>query len=166
LASHTAGRTGGLLPLLTTLRLPAPRSAFSHTRSAARTDAGAAALRNLRTRGRGRLLRKQRQTAEQKNTNLQHVYIGKTNAKQFGFRSGARVLKSKRMQRPTPGGSTGIRMKEAMAAEGMKDSLRQRGVRLTRQRQILLDLIDKSGQHLDAERLRIRRSTASPYIAR
>lgn len=40
-----------------------------------------------------------------------------------------------------------------MAAEGIKDSLKQRGVRLTRQRQILLDLIDKSGQHLDAERL-------------
>jgi Fur family ferric uptake transcriptional regulator len=32
-------------------------------------------------------------------------------------------------------------------------SLRQRGKRLTRQRQILLDLIDKSGEHLDAERL-------------
>jgi Fur family ferric uptake transcriptional regulator len=29
----------------------------------------------------------------------------------------------------------------------------QRGVRLTRQRKILLDLIDKTGQHLDAERL-------------
>src|SRR5271154_2545317 len=33
------------------------------------------------------------------------------------------------------------------------DSLRERGVRLTRQRKILLDLIDQSGQHLDAERL-------------
>ena len=40
-----------------------------------------------------------------------------------------------------------------MANEGIKASLKQRGVRLTRQRQILLDLIDKSGQHLDAERL-------------
>ena len=40
-----------------------------------------------------------------------------------------------------------------MALEGIKDSLRQRGVRLTRQRQILLELIDESGQHLDAERL-------------
>ncbi len=40
-----------------------------------------------------------------------------------------------------------------MALEGIKDSLKQRGVRLTRQRQILLELIDKSGQHLDAERL-------------
>jgi Fur family ferric uptake transcriptional regulator len=38
-------------------------------------------------------------------------------------------------------------------AEGIKDSLRQRGVRLTRQRQILLDLIDTSGAHLDAEQL-------------
>ncbi len=36
---------------------------------------------------------------------------------------------------------------------GTKDSLKKRGVRLTRQRQILLDLIDKSGEHLDAERL-------------
>src|SRR3982075_1146928 len=40
-----------------------------------------------------------------------------------------------------------------MALEGIKDSLKQRGVRLTRQRQILLELIDKTGQHLDAERL-------------
>ena len=35
----------------------------------------------------------------------------------------------------------------------MKDSLKERGIRLTRQREILLELIDKSGEHLDAERL-------------
>jgi len=40
-----------------------------------------------------------------------------------------------------------------MAVSGIKDSLQQRGVRLTRQRKILLDLIDQSGQHLDADRL-------------
>ena len=40
-----------------------------------------------------------------------------------------------------------------MAVETIKGSLKERGVRLTRQRQLLLDLIDKSGQHLDAERL-------------
>jgi Fur family transcriptional regulator, ferric uptake regulator len=40
-----------------------------------------------------------------------------------------------------------------MAAAGIRDSLKQKGIRLTRQRQILLDLIDKSGEHLDAERL-------------
>jgi len=40
-----------------------------------------------------------------------------------------------------------------MAVSGIKDSLKKRGVRLTRQRQILLDLIDQSGQHLDAEQL-------------
>ncbi len=40
-----------------------------------------------------------------------------------------------------------------MPAVGTKDSLRERGVRLTRQRRILLDLIDHSGQHLDAESL-------------
>ena len=40
-----------------------------------------------------------------------------------------------------------------MANADMKDSLREKGVRLTRQRQILLDLIDGSGKHLDAEEL-------------
>src|SRR5712692_3581177 len=39
------------------------------------------------------------------------------------------------------------------AAVGIQDSLRERGVRLTRQRRILLDLIDHSGRHLDAESL-------------
>jgi len=38
-------------------------------------------------------------------------------------------------------------------APGIKESLREQGVRLTRQRQILLDLIDQSGRHLDAESL-------------
>jgi Fur family transcriptional regulator, ferric uptake regulator len=40
-----------------------------------------------------------------------------------------------------------------MTVSGIKDSLKEKGVRLTRQRRILLDLIDESGQHLDAERL-------------
>jgi Fur family ferric uptake transcriptional regulator len=34
-----------------------------------------------------------------------------------------------------------------------KSAARQNGVRLTRQRSILLELIEKSGEHLDAERL-------------
>jgi Fur family ferric uptake transcriptional regulator len=40
-----------------------------------------------------------------------------------------------------------------MAPEGTKGSLKRQGIRLTRQRNILLDLIDRSGQHLNAERL-------------
>src|SRR6266581_1486144 len=40
-----------------------------------------------------------------------------------------------------------------MALDSTEVSLKERGVRLTRQRQILLELIDKTGQHLDAERL-------------
>src|SRR5213594_3434703 len=40
-----------------------------------------------------------------------------------------------------------------MALESIRGSLKDKGVRLTRQRQILLDLIDKSGEHLDAKRL-------------
>ena len=43
--------------------------------------------------------------------------------------------------------------RDTMIAEAAKDSLKQRGIRLTRQRQLLLDLLDKSGQHLDAEGL-------------
>jgi len=38
-------------------------------------------------------------------------------------------------------------------AEGIQGSLKKRGIRLTRQRRILLELIDKSGRHLDAEQL-------------
>jgi len=38
-------------------------------------------------------------------------------------------------------------------AQGIKQSLQQQGVRITRQRKILLDLIDQSGKHLDAESL-------------
>jgi Fur family ferric uptake transcriptional regulator len=40
-----------------------------------------------------------------------------------------------------------------MSSPGIQDSHRERGVRLTRQRRILLDLIDRSGLHLDAESL-------------
>ncbi len=40
-----------------------------------------------------------------------------------------------------------------MPSAATENSLRQRGVRLTRQRRLLLDLIDQSGKHLDAESL-------------
>jgi len=40
-----------------------------------------------------------------------------------------------------------------VAGEGIHASLRKQGVRLTRQRQVLLELIEQSGAHLDAEHL-------------
>src|SRR3954470_6045261 len=40
-----------------------------------------------------------------------------------------------------------------MRLASIEGSLKERGVRLTRQRQILLELIDQSGEHLDAENL-------------
>src|SRR4029079_9553452 len=40
-----------------------------------------------------------------------------------------------------------------MPITGMQSSLKERGVRLTRQRRILLDLLDRSGRHLNAETL-------------
>src|SRR3954451_16758500 len=53
-----------------------------------------------------------------------------------------------------------------MAVAGIKDSLKERGVRLTRQRQILLDLIDKSGQHIEAERLYLMAKEKDPKLNR
>jgi len=47
-----------------------------------------------------------------------------------------------------------------------KDVLSERGVRFTRQRQILLDLIDKTGDHLDAERLYRLAKEADPKLNR
>jgi Fur family ferric uptake transcriptional regulator len=40
-----------------------------------------------------------------------------------------------------------------MPAAGIQNSLKERGVRLTRQRLILLELLDRSGRHLNAETL-------------
>jgi len=40
-----------------------------------------------------------------------------------------------------------------MTQPASREALKQRGFRLTRQRQILLDLLDRTGAHLDAETL-------------
>ena len=48
----------------------------------------------------------------------------------------------------------------------IQDSLREKGVRLTRQRRILLDLIDNSGLHLDADTLFQMAQTKDPKLNR
>ncbi len=53
-----------------------------------------------------------------------------------------------------------------MADAGIKDSLKKRGVRLTRQRKILLELIDQSGEHLDADRLYLLAHEKDPKLNR
>jgi Fur family ferric uptake transcriptional regulator len=53
-----------------------------------------------------------------------------------------------------------------MSAVPARDSLRQQGIRLTRQRQLLLDLIEKSGQHLDAESLYQMANKLDPKLNR
>ena len=53
-----------------------------------------------------------------------------------------------------------------MAGHGIRDSLKEKGIRLTRQRQILLELIDKSGEHLDAEQLYHRAKAVDPKLNR
>lgn len=40
-----------------------------------------------------------------------------------------------------------------LAMRNTRDTLEERGIRLTKQRKILLEIIDQSGAHLDAERL-------------
>lgn len=47
-----------------------------------------------------------------------------------------------------------------------KESLKLKGIRLTRQRQLLLDLIDQSGAHLDAESLFKMAQERDPKINR
>jgi Fur family ferric uptake transcriptional regulator len=49
---------------------------------------------------------------------------------------------------------------------GIQNSLRDRGVRLTRQRRLLLDLIDRSGRHLDAESLYLMAREQDPKLNR
>jgi Fur family ferric uptake transcriptional regulator len=49
---------------------------------------------------------------------------------------------------------------------GIHNSLRDRGVRLTRQRRLLLDLIDRSGRHLDAESLYVMAREQDPKLNR
>jgi len=53
-----------------------------------------------------------------------------------------------------------------MKPESIEGSLKERGVRLTRQRQILLELIDKTGEHLDAESLFQMAKERDPKINR
>ena len=49
-----------------------------------------------------------------------------------------------------------------MAGQDIQGSLKKQGIRLTRQRQILLELIEQSGQHLDAEQLYERAKMRDP----
>jgi len=53
-----------------------------------------------------------------------------------------------------------------MAAEGTQGSLKKKGVRVTRQRRILLELIDRSGRHLDVEQLYKLAKERDPRINR
>ncbi|MGE5488849.1 MAG: Fur family transcriptional regulator [bacterium] len=52
------------------------------------------------------------------------------------------------------------------SGENIQGSLRRRGIRLTRQRQILLELIEQSGMHLDADKLYELAQKRDPKINR
>ena len=53
-----------------------------------------------------------------------------------------------------------------MPGAGIQSSLKERGIRLTRQRRILLDLLDRTGRHLDAESLYQLAKERDPKINR
>ncbi len=53
-----------------------------------------------------------------------------------------------------------------MASKSITGSLQERGIRLTRQRQVLLELIDKTGLHLDADQLYVLAKQRDPKINR
>lgn len=53
-----------------------------------------------------------------------------------------------------------------MRAEAARESLKKRGIRLTRQRQILLDLLERTGRHLDAEGLYKLANKVDPKLNR
>jgi Fur family transcriptional regulator, ferric uptake regulator len=53
-----------------------------------------------------------------------------------------------------------------MPVEGIQGSLKRQGIRLTRQRRVLLDLIDKAGSHLDADQLYLLAKQQDPKINR
>lgn len=53
-----------------------------------------------------------------------------------------------------------------MKQDTSSQTLQKRGIRLTRQRQILLDLIEKSGEHLDAETLYKLANARDPKLNR
>ena len=53
-----------------------------------------------------------------------------------------------------------------MPANGIQDSLRERGVRLTRQRRILLEVMDQAEQHLSADSILERAQKIDPRVHR
>ena len=53
-----------------------------------------------------------------------------------------------------------------MSMEAVKSSLKKRGIRLTRQRQLLLDILDETGDHLDAENLYKQARQRDPKLNR
>ena len=53
-----------------------------------------------------------------------------------------------------------------MSTDGIQGSLKSQGIRLTRQRRVLLDLIDKAGSHLDADQLYLLAKQQDPKINR
>jgi Fe2+ or Zn2+ uptake regulation protein len=60
--------------------------------------------------------------------------------------------------------SSGERINSAEPARHLQDALRQRGIRLTRQRRVILQVMDSAEQHLDVDQILERAQKIDPEV--
>ncbi len=60
--------------------------------------------------------------------------------------------------------SSGERINAAEASGHLQDALRQRGIRLTRQRRVILQVMDSAEQHLDVDQILERAQKIDPEV--
>ncbi len=60
--------------------------------------------------------------------------------------------------------SSGERINAAAPSSQLRDALRQRGIRLTRQRRVILQVMDSAEQHLDVDQILERAQKISPEV--
>ena len=60
--------------------------------------------------------------------------------------------------------SSGERINAAEPASHLQDALRKRGIRLTRQRRVILEVMDSAEQHLDVDQILERAQKIDPEV--
>jgi Fe2+ or Zn2+ uptake regulation protein len=65
---------------------------------------------------------------------------------------------------PTHRVSSGERINASEATGHLQNTLRQRGIRLTRQRRVILQVMDSAEQHLDVDQILARAQKLSPEV--
>lgn len=65
---------------------------------------------------------------------------------------------------PAHRASTGERLNTAQTAGSLQQAIRQRGIRLTRQRRVILEVMDTAEQHLDVDQIFERARKIDPDV--